>query len=93
MVNKVTHRRPKVTANANFSMSWGWASMHQYPLAKLRVEKTFVWANLTKRLSILRKGTASVFVMAFYFLKSTHKRVFFCPSHLYTKVTGEEYGE
>ena len=80
-------------SKASFSLSFGWIGMCQYPLAKSRVEKNFAFANLSKRVSILGKGSASVLIIVLNFQKSIQNRVFFPLSLLSTKVTDAEYGE
>ena len=73
-------------------MSLGWIGMCWHPLAKLRVERNFALANLSKGESILDKGSASVLVIALHLRESTQGHVFFHSWHLNTKLTDAEYG-
>ena len=61
---RISHsNRPKVVAKANFSVCLGLIGMCQYPLAKSRIEKNFVFASLFKTVSIQGKGSASLLII------------------------------
>ena len=64
--DKINHsNNPKVMADASFFMFLERLGMYQYPLAKSRVRKNFALASFS--VSILGRGSTSIFVIAFNF--------------------------